>query len=208
MGLRVRHSRVALWAALITWLPLPILVVLETGSLNGLSARSFLTAIGPHARYLVCVPLLIIADVVCPPRLWRVVEHFGSSGIIGDPAALERLTTSGHRWFDSRLARIVIVVLAYIATAFIVVTYQPQWIPEWHRGHGLSGRFSLSGWWHVLVSMPLLVSLIFLWIWRLFVWGRVLRDIAHCDLHLIAAHPDRTAGLGFLGGSLSAYTKI
>jgi hypothetical protein len=208
MAFRVRHTRLALWAALITWLPLPILVVLETGSLGGLSARSFLMAIGPHARYLLCVPLLIMADMVVPPRLWRILEHFGSSGIVADRAALAQVTASAHRWFDSTAALVVIVVLAYIASAFIIVSFQSQWLPEWHRGHGLSGRFSLSGWWHAFVSIPLLVALIFWWVWRLFVWARVLRDVARCELQLIVSHPDRSAGLGFLGGSLRAFTIV
>src|SRR6185312_13406696 len=120
MAFRVKHTRLALWAALITWLPLPVLIVLETGSLRGLAARSFLTAAGPHARYLVCVPLLIIADAVCPPRLWRVIEHFGSSGIIADDAALERLTAAGHRWFESKAAGVAVILLAYVATGFIM----------------------------------------------------------------------------------------
>jgi len=208
MAFRVKHTRLALWAALITWLPLPVLIVLETGSLRGLAARSFLTAAGPHARYLVCVPLLIIADAVCPPRLWRVIEHFGSSGIIADDAALERLTAAGHRWFESRAAAVVVILLAYVATGFIMVLFPPHWVPVWHRGRGFSGQYSLSGWWHVFVSIPLLISLILWWVWRLLVWARVLRDVARCDLHLIAAHPDRTAGLGFLGGSLRAFAIV
>lgn len=208
MAFRVRHVPVALWAALITWLPLPMLVVIETGSLRGLSASSFLTAIGPHARYLVCVPLLIIADAVCPPRLWRVVEHFGSSGIVADRDALARLTASGHQWFDSKGARVVVIALAYLVTAAFIVWYPDPFVPEWHRGHGFSGRFSLSGWWHVIVSLPLLIALILWWVWRLVAWACVLRDLARCDLHLIAAHPDRTAGLGFLGGSLRAFSIV
>ena len=208
MPFGVSHARLALWAALLAWLPLPVLVVFEAGSLGAVSVRSFLTAIAPHARYLISVPLLILANQVCPPRLWRVIAHFGSAGIIADRDALDQLTASGHRWFDSAIARVAILVLAYVATAAFIRSFPNDFVPEWHRGHGNWGRFSLAGWWHTFVSIPLLMALIFWWVWRLLVWARVLRDVARCDLHLIAAHPDRTAGLGFLAGSLRAFAIV
>ena len=42
----------------------------------------------------------------------------------------------------------------------------------------------------------------------MWVWAHLLRRIARCRLQLIASHPDRCAGLGFLGTSLLAFAPV
>ncbi|MDT3686363.1 MAG: hypothetical protein RO009_15110 [Pseudorhodoplanes sp.] len=60
----------------------------------------------------------------------------------------------------------------------------------------------------MLVSLPLLLVLIFGWLWRLAVWTRLLWLISTFDLRLVASHPDHCAGLGFLGQSLRAFAPV
>ncbi len=43
------------------------------------------------------------------------------------------------------------------------------------------------------------------WLWRLVLWYRMLWLISRLDLHLLAAHPDRAAGLLFVGFSLRTW---
>jgi hypothetical protein len=81
-------------------------------------------------------------------------------------------------------------------------------LPDWHVGIGRLAPYSAAGWWHVLVSLPVSLLLIFGWLWRVWVWAHLLYRIARCRLQLIAAHPDRSGGLGFLGGSLRAFAPI
>jgi hypothetical protein len=68
--------------------------------------------------------------------------------------------------------------------------------------------FSAAGWWHALVSLPLLLVLFFGWLWRLFLWGRFLWCMSRLDLRLIPAHPDHAAGLQFVGYSLRAFSLL
>ena len=68
--------------------------------------------------------------------------------------------------------------------------------------------YSLAGWWHTLVSVPLLLLLIFGWCWRLALWTRLLWLIARLELRLVASHPDRCAGLSFLGHSVRAFAIV
>jgi hypothetical protein len=79
-------------------------------------------------------------------------------------------------------------------------------IPDWHKIANSTGReFSLAGWWHAAVSLPLLLALLLGWIWRLYVWARLLWAAAQFDLRLVASHPDRAGGLGFVGYSVGAF---
>src|SRR6185312_15123218 len=63
-------------------------------------------------------------------------------------------------------------------------------------------------WWHLLVSLPMLMILMLGWIWRVILWARLLAQIASLDLRLVASHPDHCAGLSFLGHSLRAFSIV
>jgi hypothetical protein len=67
---------------------------------------------------------------------------------------------------------------------------------------------SLASWWYALVSLPLLLILLFGWLWRIVLWGRFLIRVAAMNLHLIAAHPDRASGLKFLNSSIIAFLPL
>ena len=66
-------------------------------------------------------------------------------------------------------------------------------------------RLTLAGWWLLLVALPLFWFLLGRWLWRFATWGLLLRDIAGCDLRLVATHPDRCGGLSFIGGYPNTY---
>lgn len=66
-------------------------------------------------------------------------------------------------------------------------------------------QFTLAGWWLLLVALPFFWFLLGRWLWRFFTWGRLLRDIARCDLRLVATHPDRCGGLAFIGQYPNTY---
>jgi hypothetical protein len=58
-----------------------------------------------------------------------------------------------------------------------------------------------AGLWYHCIAVPILQFFMFRWLWRLFIWTLFLRDLSRLDLDLVATHPDRAAGLGFLGGA-------
>lgn len=68
-------------------------------------------------------------------------------------------------------------------------------------GRLVDGAFqlNLAGWWIMLVALPLFWFLLLRWLWRFGIWGLLLRDIARCDLRLVATHPDRCGGIAFIG---------
>jgi hypothetical protein len=57
-----------------------------------------------------------------------------------------------------------------------------------------------------MVSLPVLLVLLLGWIWRLILWTRFLLIVARIRLWLVPVHPDRSAGLGFTGHSLRAWS--
>jgi hypothetical protein len=49
----------------------------------------------------------------------------------------------------------------------------------------------------IIFSNTLFAFLLLRWLWRLCVWGLLLRELAGLELRLVEAHPDGHGGLGF-----------
>ena len=59
-------------------------------------------------------------------------------------------------------------------------------------------ELTLAGAWSHWIVKPLFQFLVLRWIWRFVVWGWLLFRISSLPLKLVAYHPDRSGGLGFL----------
>ena len=161
------------------------------------AARTFFSDVAVHTRFLVAVPLLIAAETDCIPRLRQVVRHFLAAGLIKeqDRDHYSAAVASSQRLLNSATAEIVIVALAYGLVVAITLSVTPAQIPPWHRAGPGFHYFSLDGWWHALVSIPLLTILCLGWAWRILVWTRLLSQISRLDLNLKPFHPDHVGGL-------------
>ena len=189
-------------AVLIGWLPLVVLSSLNAGGLSVL-----LTDFAVHARSLLAVPLLLLADSVCAPRLGFIARHFLDAGLVGegDRARFETAEQSTRRLRDSAWAEVGVVVLAYAIVTVLIVSVTPGTFKAWHR----SGEsYSAAAWWHTFVSLPILLVLLLGWMWRLLLWVRFLWLMSRLDLHLIASHPDKAAGLHFVGYSARPWSIL
>ena len=178
------------------WLPLFVL------SLIGVEATSFLRDVAVHARFLLAVPLFVAADYVVLPRLESMAQYFAATNLVPPSRRdeYEGLLASSRR-LSSGVWPSGVLVLAVYAVAIPLALFVPRdLLPLWQRGT-LAGGFSLAGWWHLSISLPLLLGLLLAWLWRLGVWFRFLWRMSHMGLYLVAAHPDQAGGLQFLAYS-------
>ena len=65
--------------SLLAWLPLLVLSVVEGQALGGRAAVPFLLDVEAHVRFLVALPLLIVAELVVHQRMRFVVRHSWSA---------------------------------------------------------------------------------------------------------------------------------
>jgi hypothetical protein len=198
----------ALCVALIGWAPLAVLAAAEALLLRRSMSMSFFSDFGAYTRYLVALPALIFAEADCLPRLGRVVRHFVEADIVtgSDIARFQAVVSSTRRLLNSRVAGVLAALIAYALILSLLLTIPPAQMPAWYRlgTRGLPD-LSLAGWWHALVSLPLLLVLVFGWLWRLLLWGRFLFLTALLNLQLIPSHPDRAGGLHFVSTSLRGF---
>jgi hypothetical protein len=97
------------------------------------------------------------------------------------------------------------MVLAYAVVAALMSSVTLGSLPAWHRA---GNSYSAAGWWHSLISLPILLGFFLGWMWRLFLWMRFLRLMSRLDLHLVASHPDKAAGLRFVGYSARTWSIL
>jgi hypothetical protein len=199
----------ALIAALAAWLPLAALSAARGDFFGPPGTELFLRDIAVHARYLIAVPLLIAAQPGCIASLGIFARHFLDSGLVGasDLEGFHRAVASTRRLRDSAAVEVVIIIIGYLAVAVALYSVPPSVLPAWAAGTGAT-HLSPAGWWHALVSAPLLVILLLGWLWRLWLWGRFLWLMSQLDLKLLAAHADGAGGLRFVGYAVSAHAPL
>ena len=200
--------RPVLAAVVIGWLPIAVLaaVVALTGHPQALS---FFSDIAVHARFLVALPLIILAEADVIPAFGRIVKHFLTSGMVSrDQERYFEAVTSTRRLLDSKWATYTTLALAYATVIVLVTGIDRQSTPAWYWGGPGPLGLSLPGVWHAYVSLPLLLWPCFGWIWRLLLWWRFLLLMSRLDLHLIPTHPDHAGGLKFVSTSIRAYRLL
>jgi len=197
----LRLVRRALLSTVLTWGVLLVLSAVQGLAIGSAVRIPFLSDFAAYARFLVAIPMLILAEGLISREIAAVALHFERSGLIAgsdrpkSEAALERAS----RMRDSTAAEVGILVLAALS-AILVLDVFPLNFSTWRSIVSASGHArTLAGWWYLVVGVVLFEFLLWRWLWRLFIWYGFLWRMSRLDLRLIATHPDRAAGLGFVG---------
>jgi len=205
-----RPARRATFLAVFTWLPLLILSLVQGLAFDGPVELPFLWDFAVHVRFLICVPLLIIAEVLLDARTRAVVKHFVDSKLVQvkDYPAFESVVRQAGRLRDSLLAEAIIVGVVIVGVIFLRIEYSGS-ASTWQVLVSEAGRIrTLAGWWYLFLAIPFFQFLVSRWVWRFLIWSHFLRSLSKMDLRLIPIHPDLAAGLGFLSPAQAKYGII
>lgn len=192
-------GRTAIILAILTWLPLLAFSLIEGSALGG-ARIPFLYDLAAHARFLVAVPILILAEIPIGRRLRAVVKHFLNAGLVpaGEQEQFASSLVDTARFHDSRLAEMTLLALAYITTYVALSKTSLQSGSTWFAPSPSAG-FSPAGYYYAFVALPIFQFLMYRWAYRMVVWTRFLWQVSNLDLLLTPTHPDGAGGLGFLG---------
>ncbi|MEG9437785.1 hypothetical protein JAO29_16675 [Edaphobacter sp. HDX4] len=194
-------KRRAVIAAAITWLPLLVFTLFRDTALGSVRIP-FLHDFSAYTRFLLGIPLLLLAELIVAPRIAEAAEQFLLTGLVlpKDYKRFDAAIEKGLRLRDSVLAEIVILFIAYAVT---LITYRNLTVhtSTWYSMEMPDGSFQFTGagWWQLLICVPLLQFLVLRWCWRIFLWFRFLGTVSKLDLRLFPTHPDEAGGLGFVG---------
>lgn len=189
----------ALLSIAVTWAPLLLLSIVEGQMVEG-TGIPFLFDFAVNIRFLVALPLLIVAEAVIDPRIRHAVQYFISSGLVTPEQlpAYASVVSGTKRLCDSKLAAAVLVVCA-LAPVFRLTdgAVIGGAVKSWQACPS-GADTSMAGFWFQFISLPLYRLLLFRWAWLLIVWTIFLKRVANLPLSCVPTHPDGAAGLGFL----------
>jgi hypothetical protein len=198
--------------ALLAWLPLLVLSAMEGKLLGGGVSVPFLLDAEVHIRFLVAMPLLIVAELVVHRRMRPLVQQFLERNLIPENAMtrFEAAIASAFRLRNSILAEVLLIAFVYGVGILIVWRqYLALDTATWYATPAVEGsRASLAGIWYGYVSLPIFQFLLVRWYFRLFVWTRFLWQVSRIELSLVPTHPDRVGGLGFLSNTVYAFATL
>jgi len=193
--------------ALLAWLPLLILTAFE-GHVLGEVAVPFLMDMEAHIRFLVVLPLLVFAELAVHQRMHKVLQQFLERKLIPENAMVRfhNAIASASRLRNSMLAEVLLITFVYgVGILIIWRQYVALDTATWYATTSADGaKLSLAGMWYGFVSLPMFQFLLCRWYFRLFIWTRLLWQVSRIPLRLIASHPDRVGGLGFLSMAANA----
>jgi hypothetical protein len=205
---RQRIIQRALFATLVTWLPLLILCVVHGRAFGTDVKIPFLRDFAVNARFLIALPILILAESGIDHRWRRLVLEFQRSGLVTEAElpTFEAVINKITRLRDRLLPEVVIAVIAYSPLFLGKTELLMGGVSNWHTTS--TGALTLAGWWFRLISTPLFRFLLLRWFWRMFLWALFLWRVSRINLFLVATHTDMAAGLGFLSEGQKAFSSI
>ena len=195
-------ARRALLFVAIAWLPAVLLAALQGYALNGHHERAILFDFSAYA-FAIAVGAFVLMEQASDRRMAWLVSQFAAYGIA--PEASRGCFTRARQNMARRTgvwpAEAIILAGAYLIAYTWILRGAARIDGGTWFGQVADGdlQLTLAGWWLLLVALPLFWFLLGRWLWRFVTWGLLLRDIARCDLRLVATHPDRCGGLAFIG---------
>ncbi len=209
-ALELLWRRIVMLSA-VTWVPLLLLSLVSGHAFGGDVEIPFLTDIEAHIRFLVALPLLIGAELIVHRRLMPAVQQFLQRHIVRaeDAAAFHQALAFTRRLRDSVWIELGLIAVVYTVGLLVWRDQVAIESASWYAVPGNGGmRLSPAGYWFVFVSVPIFQFLLLRWYFRFLLWFLFLFRVSRLELNLVPTHADRTGGLGFLGGSVTAFAPV
>lgn len=208
--LELLHRRIIV-ITLVAWLPLLVLSSIGGHALGGGVTLPFLHDIETQIRFLIAMPVLILAELIVHLRLRPVVQAFVKRNIVvpKDLPKFHAAIDSAIRWRNSIPLEVGLMIFVWTAGHWLWQAQGALATSTWYAiPEGTHLRLTLAGYWYAFVGIPIFQFMLLRWYLRLLIWFRFLWQVSRLNLHFIPTHPDRAAGLGFLGKSSYAFGPV
>jgi len=204
--LQLLRRRILVIAA-VAWLPLLVLSALAGGG----EGIPFLYDIEAQVRFLVVLPILIAAELIVHKRLRPVIRQFIERRLVApeDLPKFQQAIDAILRLRNSVVAEVVLLVVVYTVGIWVWRTQIALETATWYAVPEAGGtQLTLAGYWYLFFSLPIFQFILARWYVRFGLWFWFLWQVSRLELRLIPIHPDRTAGLSFLGRSTNAFVPV
>ena len=195
--------RMSFMTIAVTWLPIVVLSIVEWRATGRVSA--LFLSYSMHAKLLVAVPVMLAAEAVMNMRTSRCIERIVDERWVEPVPSVLALTAAAERRRDSGVAEIVLLALAVLGSQTLLWgLLQPLGVV---RGRGL-GHMSAAAVWNGTIALTIYQFLFVRWLWRWWIWIRLMWGLSRLKVRALAAHPDKQGGLGFLAEASAGFAAI
>lgn len=202
--------RRAIFWSMVAWLPIVVWAFISGRLTQHVANEPLMGHFGIHVRFLIAVPLLIVAGGVVHAAMARLLPQFITSGVVPheELPRLKEIISGIARLRGASIPWLIIFGIVLARATVGDIMHQAHEI-EWATTPD-GGRMNLGfgAWWFLYVGRPIYLTLQLAWIWRVILLFMLFRRIASLKLSLVPTHPDRAGGLGFLAGIPGAFAPI
>ncbi len=207
-----RSRRLSRWLALllvaVSLVPMLLLANAEGMLWPRAGSMALLGDYATLARLLLALPLLVLAAPRADDLLRSALRQLTQASLVRPhrQPRLQALLARVLRWRDSWWPELACIVLAFAPVVYQggVVTLLVG-VPDWRVA---GGEVTAAGDWYAWVGTPLFRMVVLLWLWRFVLWTMLLWRLPAVGLELHAEHPDRSAGLAFLGLAQERFSAL
>lgn len=207
-GLELVKKRVLI-ITFTAWLPLLVLAVIYGQAWGANVELPFVKDLEVQVRFLVALPLMVIAERIVHERMRSIVLQFQERNLI-PPASQDRFRNaieSAFRLRNSYVAEAMMILLIYVI-GYNVVWEKSMAVETTAWFSSGDQKLSPAGIWFRYVSLPIFQFLFLRWYYRIFIWGRFLFQVSKIKLKLVSTHPDHVGGLGFVSNIVFAFMPL
>lgn len=191
-----------LLALLVAWVPVLLLVELENDP-QGDWTR-FFNDHRVQAQLLFAVPAMLAGEFYIGGRVSEAVKRILMNRLLLPPDLinLQKILRQAAWERDSVRVEMLILLLSYLL-CFMEFKYgKPLYFaPD-------TGALSMAVLWYAVVSLSLFWFLLLRWVWRFFIWCRVLLSLARLDLQVVPTHADRTGGIHYFAACQASFSVV
>jgi hypothetical protein len=203
-------SSLAAISILVCWVPLALLSLAEAHLLGGIKL-SFVRDIETHVRFLVSLPLLILTEMFVRQCMLEVAREFVERKVV-TPEELPKFYAAlnfAARIHNSIVTEIVLIVLVFTGGMWAwrhqLAPNLASWYASFQGGHV---HLTMAGYWLAFVSVPVFQFILLRWYLNFLICFWFLFRVSRLKLYLPALHPDRPAGLAFVGKASVAFAPL
>jgi hypothetical protein len=190
--------------------PLALLSLAQGHFLGGIKL-SFLRDIVTQVRFLVSLPVLILAEVAVDQRIRPMMSRFVQRHLV-PPDELPKFYATINRavrFHNSAITEIVLLVFVFTGGMWIwrhqIAADVASWYASSQGGHI---HLTMAGYWLAFVSVPVFQFILLRWYMQVLIWLWFVLRVVHLKLHLPPLHPDHAGGLGFIGKSSVGFAPL
>lgn len=202
----------------ITWVPLALLAILSEVHWVQPSGQNFFWDIAAYGQLLIGLPMFLLAERVLDGHTRDAARCFVTTGVVqpGDAPRLLQFNRQVKRLRRQLWPELICLGIGYFLTLSWVVPEMYNDRDTWHAMGPIVQPQPFS--WHGLLDLmsqpaqpltwPGLLELGFVgplttywwlrWSWKIGIWSWYLYRLSRLRLNLVASHPDKTGGIGFL----------